>query len=295
MKPPRFAYYDPYTRNEVLALLDTYEDEAKVLAGGQSLVPLLNMRLAQPAHLIDINHVSDLSYIRQEAGYLAIGALTRHMEVERSELVQKLCPLLTGAIGFVGHAPIRARGTIGGTLAHADPAAEVPAVLMALGGWVCVESLAGGREIPADQFFLGQLATTLASKEILVEARFPLIPPLSGVSFLEINRRHGDFALVGVATQVSLHPDGSIAAAHIALLGVGETPIRALAAEELLINQQPGESLFSIAAEKASAQLEPSEDMHASSAYRQQVAGTLVGRALKQAAERARGNISQRG
>src|SRR6266567_1004781 len=140
MKPPRFVYHDPATRSEVLALLDIYEDEAKLLAGGQSLMPLLNMRLAQPTHLVDINRLPDLAYIREEDGYLAIGALTRHRDIERSPLVRRCCPLLAQAIVFVGHAPIRSRGTMGGSLAHADPAAEMPVVLQALGGHVRAES-----------------------------------------------------------------------------------------------------------------------------------------------------------
>src|SRR5579875_1143573 len=149
MKPPRFAYHDPTTRGEALALLETYEDDAKLLAGGQSLVPLLNMRLAQPAHLVDINRLPDLAYIREEDGYLAIGALTRHRDIERSSLVYRSCPLLAQAIRFVGHAPIRVRGTVGGSLAHADPAAELPAVLQALRGQVRVQSRTGMRDIPA--------------------------------------------------------------------------------------------------------------------------------------------------
>ncbi len=226
MKPPRFVYHDPATRNEVLALLDTYEDEAKLLAGGQSLVPLLNMRLAQPAHLIDINLLPDLAYIREEDGYLAVGALTRHRDIEHSLLVRRSCPLLAQAITFVGHAPIRSRGTMGGSLAHADPAAELPVVLQALGGHVRAESYVGSRDISAETFFTSELQTSLTSKELLVEARFPIAPPRTGTAFSEVSRRHGDYALAGVAVQLSLSANGTISAAHLALMGVAETPLR---------------------------------------------------------------------
>jgi carbon-monoxide dehydrogenase medium subunit len=293
MKPPRFAYHDPATREEALALLATYEDEAKLLAGGQSLVPLLNMRLAQPAHLIDINSLSDMTYIREEDSYLAIGALTRQRDIERSPLVRRCCPMLSKAIVYVGHAPIRSRGTIGGSLAHADPAAELPVVLQALEGRVRAESRAGSRDIFAEEFFTDSLQTSLMSKELLVEVRFPVAPPRTGIAFSEVSRRHGDFALVGVAAQLTLDETGTISAAHLALMGVAETPVRMREAEALLLGQLPGEELFHTAAEKACADLDPPTDLHASSEYRRSVAGVLVRRALHTAAEQAvqRGEI----
>jgi aerobic carbon-monoxide dehydrogenase medium subunit len=287
MKPPRFAYHDPTTRSEALALLDTYEDEAKLLAGGQSLVPLLNMRLAQPAHLVDINRLPDLAYIREEDGYLAIGTLTRHRDVERSPLVRRYCPLLSQAITFVGHAPIRSRGTIGGSLAHADPAAELPVVLQALGGHIVAESSVGSRNIASEAFFTGQLQTALTGTELLIEARFPIAPPRTGTAFCEVSRRHGDFALVGVAAQLSLHENGTVSAAHLALMGVAETPLRIQEAEAILLDQQPSEALFNAVAERICADLDPASDLHASAEYRRSVAGVLVVRALQTAAERA--------
>jgi carbon-monoxide dehydrogenase medium subunit len=287
MKPPRFAYHDPLTRSEALALLEIFADEAKVLAGGQSLVPLLNMRLAQPAHLVDINRVPDLAYIREEDGGLAIGALTRDRAAERSDLVRERCPLLAEALPFVGHVPIRSRGTIGGSLAHADPAAELPAVLLALDGRVRAESSAGSREIPAGEFFVSHLQTALTGAELLTEVWFPAAPPRSGAAFLEVSRRHGDFALVGVAAQLTLHENGAIAQARLALLGVDATPLRAQEAEALLIDERPGEEIFGAAAERARLALDPPGDMHASPAYRRYVAGVLVSRALHIAAERA--------
>ncbi len=288
MKPPRFAYHDPPARSEVLALLATYADDAKVLAGGQSLVPLLNMRLAQPMHLVDINHLSDLAYIREMNGGLAIGALTRQRAIERSGLVRSRCQLLAEALPFVGHPPIRSRGTIGGSLAHADPAAELPTVLLALGGHVRAESQEGSRIIPVEAFFAGQMETTLTPEELLTEAWFPLTPPRSGAAFVEVSRRHGDFALVGIAAQLTLDDQGSIAAAHLALMGVAATPVRAQAAEALLLSEQPGEALFTAVAERAAADLHPTSDIHASAEYRRHVAGVLVNRALHTAAERAR-------
>ncbi|HLZ57276.1 MAG TPA: xanthine dehydrogenase family protein subunit M [Ktedonosporobacter sp.] len=287
MKPPRFVYHDPTTRDEALAQLMTYADEAKILAGGQSLVPLLNMRLAQPAHLVDINRVSDLASIRKEHDGLAIGAMTRHREIERSPLVHLHCPLLAEAMPFIGHPPIRSRGTVGGSLAHADPAAELPAVLLALGGHISAESQEGRRRIPAEAFFVSELQTALASTELLTEVWFPLAPPRSGASFVEVSRRHGDFALVGAATQLTLHEDGTIAAAHLALLGVAPTPVRIQAVEALLQDARPNATLFSEAAEQAMAALDPPADMHASAQYRREVAGVLVSRALHTALERA--------
>lgn len=287
MKPPRFAYHDPSTRSEVLALLETYTDDAKVLAGGQSLVPLLNMRLAQPAHLLDINRLSDLTYIREVNGGLAIGSLTRQRDIERSSLVRRLCPLLAEAIPFIGHAPIRSRGTVGGSLAHADPAAELPAVLLALGGYVHAESHTGSRQIPAEAFFVSQLQTSLTPTELLTEAWFPIAPLRSGAAFVEVSRRHGDFALVGVAAQLTLHENGTIAAAHLALMGVAATPVRAEAAEVSLLGQHPDEEAFTAAAKQITADLDPDTDLHASAEYRRSVAVVLVNRALHTAANHA--------
>ena len=288
MKPPRFAYHDPDTRSEVLALLDTYTDDAKVLAGGQSLVPLLNMRLAQPAHLLDINRLPDLAYIREADGGLAIGSLTRQRDIERSSLVRSRCPLLAEAIPFIGHAPIRSRGTIGGSLAHADPAAELPAVLLALGGYVRAESHTGSRQIPAEAFFVSQLQTSLTPTELLTEAWFPIAPPRSGAAFIEVSRRHGDFALVGVAAQLTLYENGTIAAAHLALMGVAATAVRPQAAEASLLGQRLEEAAFTAAAEQIVAYLDPDTDLHASAGYRRDVAVVLVNRALHTAANRAK-------
>ncbi len=296
MKPPRFTYHDPVSRNEALALLSAYADDAKVLAGGQSLVPLLNMRLTQPAHLVDINSIAELSYIRQEHGEqggLTFGALTRHREVERSALVRRLCPLLAEAMPLLGHAPIRSRGTVCGSLAHADPAAELPGVLLALGGHVRVESQASSRVIAVENLFVSELQTDLHSHELLTEVWFPSAPLRTGAAFLEICRRHGDFALVGVATQVTLADNDSIAEVHLALIGVGPTPIRATEAEQQLHGKYTSAAIFKEAAKLVSARLEPHDDIHASAMYRRNVAGVLIERSLQLACERAQQHAQQ--
>jgi len=219
---------------------------------------------------------------------LAIGSLTRQRDIERSSLVRSRCPLLAEAIPFIGHAPIRSRGTIGGSLAHADPAAELPAVLLALGGYVRAESHTGSRQIPAEAFFVSQLQTSLTPTELLTEAWFPIAPPRSGAAFIEVSRRHGDFALVGVAAQLTLYENGTIAAAHLALMGVAATAVRPQAAEASLLGQRLEEAAFTAAAEQIVAYLDPDTDLHASAGYRRDVAVVLVNRALHTAANRAR-------
>jgi carbon-monoxide dehydrogenase medium subunit len=295
MKPARFSYHAPTSRAEALSLLATYADDAKVLAGGQSLVPLLNMRLTQPAHLVDINQISELSYIHAGADGLTIGALTRHRDVEHEQLVRRLCPLLAEAMPLVGHPPIRSRGTVCGSLAHADPAAELPAVLLALDGHVRIESQEEGRIVAAEDFFISELQTGLASQELLTEAWFPLALPHTGAACIEVSRRHGDFALVGVAAQVTLDTDETIADARLALFSVAPTPVRTYAAEKLLNNERPGAAVFAAAAEQVSRELDPHSDIHASAAYRRAVAGTLVQRALQLASERAHQEIESVG
>ncbi len=288
MKPAPFAYYDPTKKEEALALLGEMGEDAKVMAGGQSLMPMLNMRLARPAAIIDVNRVSELAYLNETQDGLLIGALTRQRAVERSEVVRQRAPLLAEAILSIGHPPIRARGTIGGSLAHADPAAELPAVLLALDGWVQASSSRGTRRIAAADLFLGPLATSLEPDELLTEACFPALPPGAGSAFLEVTRRHGDFALVGVAACLTLDQQGVCARAAIALLGVGDTQARAPEAEACLVGQQVNEPIIEAAGVAAMAALEPMGDIHASPAYRKHVAGVLTTRALHIAWQRAR-------
>lgn len=288
MKPARFSYHDPVSRDEALTLLATYANDAKILAGGQSLVPLLTMRLTQPPHLIDINRLNEFAYIRADAGGLAIGALARHREVEHAPAIRQLCPLLAEAMPLVGHPPIRSRGTLCGSLAHADPAAELPAVLLALDGSVRIEAAHESHVMAAEEFFVSELQTALLSNELLTEAWFPIAPPRTGAACLEVSRRHGDYALVGIAAQVTLTSDETFSDARLALFGVAPTPIRSRAAERLLIGARPTPTLFTEVAAQAMSELDPHSDLHASATYRRSVAGTLIQRALQLASARAK-------
>ena len=290
MKPPPFEYFDPRTIREAVSLLREHEGEAKILAGGQSLLPLLNMRLARPEVLVDLNKVDGLDYIREADGWLAIGAMTRQRDVERSELVKSRNPLLHAAILSIGHPQIRNRGTVGGTLAHADPAADVVATAVALGAEVQAVGPEGERTIKAEDFFVTALTTALEPTEILREARFPALPRGSGWSFMDVARRHGDFALAGAAVTLTLGGGGNCSGASIVVFGVTPTPLKASEAEQLLIGEKPGEKLFEEAGRKASEAIdEPMADIHASAEFRQHLAKVLTRRALAEAAARARG------
>lgn len=286
MKPAAFTYFSPSSLDQAVSLLADHAPEAKPLAGGQSLIPLMNFRLAQPRYLIDLNRIPELSYIREADGTLAIGAMTRQFEAERSELVGRTIPLLTEALRLTGHPTIRHRGTIGGALAHADPAAELPAVALALDAELVARGPAGTRTIPAREFFLGPLSTALAPDELLVEVRIPRLPPGTGWVFLELSRRHGDFAIVGVAAVLTLAPDGRIGQASLALCGAGPKPVRAARAEAALAGSEPSEERFREAGEIAAQEIDPDSDLHASADYRRRVAAVLVRRALTEAHRR---------
>ena len=288
MKPPKFEYLAPTSLDEALALLAAHGDEAKVLAGGQSLVPLLNFRLVRPGYLVDLNDIRELAYIRQENGRVAIGALTRQRALETSTLVSDRVPLLADAMPQIGHVQIRNRGTIGGSLAHADPAAELPAVVAALDGELVVRGAGGERVLRADEFFVAYLTTALRPTELLVEVRLPVVPPRTGTAFLEVSRRHGDFALVGVAASLTLDDGGVCTRCAIALIGVGPAPVVALAAAGRLVGAVPTIEAFADVGQLAAADLRPDGDLHASSQYRRHVAGVLTRRALARALERAR-------
>jgi len=289
MKPPAFEYFEPTSVDEALALLREYGEEARVLAGGQSLVPLLNFRLARPRYLIDLNRIAALSYIRDQNGGLAIGAMTRQRAAERSELVRGRCPLLWEVMPLIGHFQIRNRGTIGGSLAHADPAAELPAVVTALKGELVAERAGSRRVFSPEQFFVGYLTTALEPDELIAEIRLPALPPRSGWSFLEVSRRHGDFALVGVAAVLTLDGGGVCTHAALVLTGVGPAPVRAEEAARGLVGAKPRPEAFQEAGRKVSERLQPDSDLHASAEYRKHVAGVLTRRALARALERARG------
>lgn len=280
MKPPQFDYHDPTTVAEVLSLLQQFGDEAKLLAGGQSLIPVLNMRLARPQVLIDLNKVEGLSYIREEDGYLAIGAMTRHATVEQSELVKQRQPLLRESMHHIGHTQIRNRGTIGGSLAHADPSAELPALMVALEGTLRIAGPSGEREVAAEDFFLMYFTTCVQADELLTEVRIPVLPPGTGYAFEELARRHGDFALAGVACTLTLAADGTIADCHLGLVGVGMTPVRPRDAEDLLKGTVPSAEQFAAAAELVKEGIMPDSDIHGSGEYRQHLTGVLSERAL---------------
>lgn len=288
MKPSPFVYRDPDTVAGALEALAEYGDEGKILAGGQSLVPLLNMRLAQPQALIDLNGVAELRSIggsrRDGRDGMAFGAMTRQRQVEAEA---SPIPLLREAISWVGHPQIRNRGTIGGSIAHADPSAELPLVFRALDGVATVTSSDGPRDVPASEFFLYTFTPNLEPDEILTEVWLPLPEPRTGQAFLEVARRHGDFALVAAAVSLTLDEAGTIAGARIALGGAAPTPMRVTGAEESLIGANPNDECFSDAARLAAEEAEPTGDIHADADYRRDVAATLVRRGLRTALERA--------
>lgn len=286
MKLPYVEYEAPTTMAEAVDLLAEHQDEASVLAGGQSLIPLMALRLARPAVLIDINGLSELSLVAVEDGRVTIGAMTREYVAEDSATIGDTVPLLAAALPLIGHEAIRSRGTIGGSLAHADPAAELPAVARALDAEFVVRGRAGMRVVPAADWFEGYLATSRRPDEILAEVRFPAAGPGTGVAFLEVVRRHGDFAIVGLAVSLTL-ADGVISDARLAFAGVSDVPVRAAEAEDLLVGQRPSADLFAEAARVATAALDPPADLNGSPEYRKQIAATLVRRGLQAAADNA--------
>ena len=286
VKLPYVEYEAPATIAEAVDLLAEHQDEASVLAGGQSLIPLLALRLARPAVLIDINRVGELSGVSVTDGRVAIGAMTREYAAEESETVAGSVPLLAAALPLVGHEAIRSRGTIGGSMAHADPAAELPAVARALDAEFVVRSRSGDRVVPAAEWFEGYLATSRRDDEILVEVRFPAAGPDTGVAFQEVARRHGDFAIVGLAASLTL-TDGAISDARLAFAGIADVPVRAADAEDLLAGERPSAELFEEAARRATADIDPPADLNGSPEYRKKVAATLVRRALRAAADNA--------
>jgi carbon-monoxide dehydrogenase medium subunit len=288
MKPASFKYVKAESLDQVLALQAEHEDEAKLLAGGQSLVPLMNMRMAQPSVLVDLNGLTELSGIDNGGPVIEIGALTRQIEVERSPVVAAL-PIVGEALRHVAHAAIRTRGTFGGNLAHADPASELPALLLALDGEIVATGPDGERVIAVDDFFRGYFTTALEPNEVLTSVRVSADQP-SGWAFLELARRHGDFALAGVATLVDVDDSGICQSARIALFGVSDVPVRAKEAEAFLVGKPANEDgMLEEAAQLAAAPLDPPSDIHAPAAYRKKLSKVLVKRALEAAFSRGGG------
>jgi CO/xanthine dehydrogenase FAD-binding subunit len=288
MKPARFEYYDPTTVDEALALLSQFGEQARPLAGGQSLVPLMNFRLVRPAHLIDLNRVTELSYLRVENGELHIGAMTRQRALERSAEVTSRWPLLRDATAYIGHVQIRNRGTVGGSLAHAFPSAELPVAMATLGASMILRAPGKQRTVTAEDFFESYMSTALKPGELLTEIRVPALTSATGWSYQEVSRRHGDFALAGAAALITLDSDERIAQARLTLTGA--TPLRAVEAEAALLGERPEEALFRGIAERATQNLEQDSDIHASANYRRTACAVLARRALQEAAQRAKGN-----
>ncbi|MFQ5477434.1 MAG: FAD binding domain-containing protein [Candidatus Binatia bacterium] len=288
MKPPSFDYAVPASLTEAVSLLDDYQGEAKVLAGGQSLMPLLNMRLARPGLLVDLARLPGLDNIREVDGGVAIGAMTRQRAVERSELVSGRHPLLHAATLCIAHPQNRNQGTLGGSLAHADPAADYPAVALTLGAKFRVAGPGGERELAAADFFVSYMTTALEPAEILTEVWFPQLGERSGWAFKEITRRHGDFAMAGCATVVTLDDGGRCSRARVVAFGVAPTPLRVEAAEQAIVGQAPSDRVFEEAAAKTREAVDQAlGDVHASAEYRRHLAGVLTERALAEAARRA--------
>jgi CO/xanthine dehydrogenase FAD-binding subunit len=287
MKPAPFEYDDPRTVEETIGLLAQHGDECKVLAGGQSLVPLMNFRLARPGRLIDINGVESLGRIRVENGRLQLGAMVRHAHVEHSNDIAARWPLLHEAIGWVGHSQIRNRGTVGGSVVHADPAAELPCAFAALDARFHVLSKRGPRVLGWDQLFVSEFTTSLAPDELLTAVEVPPQDPSTGVAFVEFARRHGDFALGGAAVTLTNGRDGKCTAATIALLSAGPRPERAVEAERMLVGTRVDEAGVKAAAGAAVQGLRPTGDLHGSSEYRVKLLRVMVERALTRALQRA--------
>lgn len=292
MKPPVFEYFRPASTQEALGLLAA-QPGAKPLAGGQSLIPAMNFRLAAPEALVDLNGITSLSGIsRLESGGIRFGAMTRHHEIETSPLVAAHAPLLTETMPFIAHPQIRNRGTVGGSLAHADPAAELPAVMLALGATLVLTSMAGERRLPAAEFFTGLFATALEPGELLTAVELPAGAASSGSAFIEMARRHGDYALVGVAVTVTLGGSGVCDAARIVLCSVGEGPVTAGRVAVALEGFRPDADVIRAAADAVQGDIDPPSDIHASAAFRRQLARVLTGRALERAFDRARAHQS---
>lgn len=290
MKPPPFEYFAPTTLDDALDYMADYGDEAKPLAGGQSLIPTMNFRLAQPEVLVDLNGIAELAYIRPAAGGgVSIGAMTRQRSVERSPLVAEQTPLIHETMPYIAHPQIRNRGTFGGNLAHTDPASELPAVTTALNARFRAQSRSGQRWLTADEFFVDLFTTALEPEELLVEIVIPPLPAQTGYAFREISRRHGDYALVGVAATVTLDNNGRCEAARLVYLSVGDKPVEAVQATAALIGQKLTAEAIDDAAEIAAAQdIDPPGDIHASVTYRRHLAKVLAKQVLAKATARAK-------
>ena len=287
MKPAPFAYHAPGSIEEALALLRDLGSDAKLLAGGQSLVPAMNFRVVQPSALVDLNRISELEYVREDGGCLRIGAMTRERTLELSPLIARRSPLLAEAMPYVAHPQIRNRGTLGGSLANADPAAELPVIMVALDARMKVRSADSERWVDAANFFAGMFTTDLGGDEMLVEIELPAQPARTGWSFMEVAPRAGDYAMMGVAASISLADDGTCAGVKLVYLNAGDGPIEAKQAESLLLDQSINDALIDDAAAIASErEITPFGNIHASAEYQRHLARVLTRRTLRQARQR---------
>jgi len=290
MIPAPFDYHAPKTLSEAVALLGRYRDDAKILSGGQSLLPLLKIRLGQAAHLVDIGRIPDLEYIKEEGGYLKLGGRTRESALERSDLIRSRYPILADTTAVIADPLVRNLATVGGNLAHGDPANDHPATMLALGALIVATGPEGERAIPAGEFFTGLFTTALAPDEILTEIRIPIPPPKSGGAYVKLERKVGDFATAAAAAQVTLGKDGTVERAGIALTNAGPTPVKATDAEAYLTGKKPDDAAIAEAARRASQAASPTADRRGSVEYKREMARVLTARALKKAVQRAGGH-----
>ncbi|CAH0343914.1 xanthine dehydrogenase family protein subunit M [Bacillus sp. CECT 9360] len=288
MKPAKFDYYCPKSVETTLTLLDESGYDGKIIAGGQSLVPIMNMRLSAPECLIDINHLTDLDFIEFDDDRVKIGTLTRQSRVESSSMIKEKSGLLSEAVPFIGHVQTRNRGTFGGSLVHADPSAEIPLSLMASGGSVFIASSEGTREVEVEDFFVTYLTTDLSPTELLTEVHIPIWEGRIGYSFHEISRRHGDFALVASACQLTLDDQDRISKVRLALGGVEAVPLLVEDINQIMIGEKLSESLLGKVADIVATSVDPESDLHASADYRRHLATVLAKRTLQSAYTRAR-------
>ncbi|HTS59396.1 MAG TPA: xanthine dehydrogenase family protein subunit M [Terriglobales bacterium] len=287
MIPPAFEYLRPKTIPEAVAFLAQYGDDAKILSGGQSLIPMMKLRIARPAYLIDINRISGLSYIKEEAGFLKIGGLTREADLEASALIRSKYPVILDTAHVIADPQVRNLATVAGNLAHGDPANDHPATMLALGAQIVATGLAGERIIPIEEFFLSVFSTGLKPGEILTEIRVPIPPPRSGGAYLKLERKVGDFATAAAAAQIALDGKGAVQKVGIGLTNVGPTPIKARKAEEFLRGKKVDEANARQAGQLAAEEAQPSSDLRGPAEYKRGLVKELVKRALSRAVERA--------
>lgn len=281
MKPAPFSYYAANSLEHVHALLELHGEDARLLAGGQSLVPMMNLRLARPAHVIDINPIEELGFIREDTGRVEVGALTRHCELEKSAVLGRTCPILPFAAGAIGHYAIRCRGTIGGSLAHADPAAELPLVAVLMDARIIAASSSGTRAVPAGEFFVSSYATALEPGEVVERIVFPVLAHGEGWGFRTITRRIGDFAIVSAATTALLDQTGRVERLRMALGGVGATPLALPDVAERVLGHEPEPDWIAAVVGAAAERVQPDDDMHASREYRRELVEVLLRKALE--------------